>query len=138
LTYLPASVAAPEGVRITLTDAGKFKFTGPRIAVARAVSLLRPTIETLRSVSCPSDFSSERFERLRAGALRFAAERATETLAVGWTHNDLFRFAEPFARVDIQGAAWFIGDASVTAISTAAITIRTASGATQRIYRIKS
>jgi len=43
--------------------------------------------------------------------------------------------AEPFARVDLQGAAWFIGDATVTDVSTAAITLRTASGATQRFYR---
>ncbi len=41
----------------------------------------------------------------------------------------------PLLRVDLQGAAWFVGDATVTAVNGAAITLRTASGAVQRIYR---
>ena len=77
----------------------------------------------------------ERWEPLRQGAIRFAEEWADKALSLGWTHEELFAVAEPFARVDIQGAAWHVGDATVTAVTTDAITLRTASGATQRLYR---
>ena len=89
----------------------------------------------MRSRPCPEDFSSARFEGLRQGALRFAAEWGAEALRLGWRLDELFKIAEPFANVSLQGAAWFIGDATVTAVTAAAITLRTASGATQRIYR---
>ena len=96
---------------------------------------LAARIDALRSLACPTDFSPERFERMRQGAVRFAAEVAAEALRLGWTHDQLFAFAEPFARLDLQGAAWFIGDAIITGITADAITIRSATGATKRIYR---
>jgi hypothetical protein len=37
--------------------------------------------------------------------------------------------------VSLQGAAWFIGDSTVTAVTAEAITLRTEGGATQRAYR---
>ena len=43
--------------------------------------------------------------------------------------------AEPFARVDIQGAAWFIGGSNVAAVTADAITLRTENGSTLRLYR---
>lgn len=67
--------------------------------------------------------------------MRFAAEWFSEAIRLGWTPNELFATAEPFANVSLQGAAWFIGESTVTEISAAAITLCTASGATQRIYR---
>ena len=129
------SIAASEGVRVTLTETGRVKVAGPRNAVARVISGLRPVIETLRSHPCPADFPPERFERQRQGALQFAVEWAGEAVKAGWTHDELFALAEPFANLSRQGAAWFIGAATVTGVSAAAINIQTLSGETQRIYR---
>ena len=84
---------------------------------------------------CPEGFSPQRWELLRQGAVRFAAEWADRALSLGWTYDELFAVEEPFARVELQGAAWFIGDATVTAVTADAITLRSASGATQRLYR---
>jgi len=67
--------------------------------------------------------------------LRFAAGWAAEAVLVGWSLEELFAVVEPFSRVDLQGAAWFVGDSEVTAVSAAAITLRTVSGATLRIYK---
>lgn len=92
-------------------------------------------IEALRSQPCQGDLPPERFERLHKGAVRFAVEWGTEARRLGWGCDELFALAEPFARVDLQGAAWFVGDATVTGVTAAAITVRTPSGATQRIYR---
>jgi hypothetical protein len=89
----------------------------------------------LHSYPCPDGLSLERWEPLRQGAVRFAEEWAGNALSLGWTHEELFAIAGPFARVDLQGAAWFIGDATVTAMTADTITLRTVSGATQRIYR---
>jgi hypothetical protein len=127
--------SAVEGVQITLTDSGKFKITGPRHAVARVISDLRPTVEALRSRPCPDGTTPGRFERLRQAALRFAVEYAPEAVQLGWSLDELFAIAEPFARVDLQGAAWFIGDATVVEVTAAAITLRRSSGSTTRIYR---
>lgn len=98
-------------------------------------TVLAAYLDRLRSRPCSEDFSSERFERLRQGALRFAAEWGAEALRLGWSLDELFKIGEPFANVSLQGAAWFIGEAIVTGVSAAAIALRTASGATQRIYR---
>jgi hypothetical protein len=55
--------------------------------------------------------------------------------SLGWTFEDLFALREPFANFSIQGAAWFVGDSAVTAITSDTITLRTEGGAMQRIYR---
>ena len=56
-------------------------------------------------------------------------------MSLGWTFDELFALREPFANVSLQGAAWFVGDATVTAVTADAITLRTEGGATQRVYR---
>ena len=56
-------------------------------------------------------------------------------MSLGWTFEDLFALREPFANVSLQGAAWFMGNSTVTAVTADAITLRTEGGATQRIYR---
>jgi hypothetical protein len=84
---------------------------------------------------CPDGISPERWQRACEGAKRFADEWAKKAMRLGWTFDELFTLAEPFARADLQGAAWFIGDSAVVGISATAITLRTASGATQRVYR---
>lgn len=124
-----------EGVEITLTGSGKLKITGPRHAVARVISDLRPTVDALRSRLCPDCVTPDGFERLRQGALRFAVEYAPEAIQLGWSLSELFAIAEPFARVDLQGAAWFIDDVTVIDVTAAAITLRRSSGSTTRVYR---
>lgn len=91
--------------------------------------------ERLRAYPCPDDFSPSRWRRLQDGAARFAEEWGARALALGWTEAELFAFAEPFARVDLQGAAWFVGGSTVAAVTADAITLRTESGATLRCYR---
>jgi hypothetical protein len=127
--------SAVEGVKITLTNSGKLKIAGPRDVVARVVSDLRPSIQALRSRPCPDGATPDGFELLRQGALRFAVEYAPEAVRLGWSLDELFALSEPFARVDLRGAAWFIGDATVIDVTAAAITLRRSSGSTTRIYR---
>jgi hypothetical protein len=109
------------------------------IECLRRESALSPTlaarIELPRTIPCPADEPPERFERYRAGAIRFAEEWAAEALRAGWTEDELFALAEPFANLSLQGAAWFIGDSTVAAVTADTITLRTERGATQRIYR---
>ena len=85
---------------------------------------------SLRRTSRP-----ERWGRLREGALRFASDWAAEAIGLGWSLDELFATAEPFANSSLQGAAWFVGKSSVVGVSAAAVTLRTPGGATQRIYR---
>ena len=66
---------------------------------------------------------------------QFAQQWAAKAKSLGWTFDELFAFREPFANVSLQGAAWFVGDATVTAVTADAITLRADSGATQRAYR---
>lgn len=96
---------------------------------------LRARILEIQSAECPRDFLQERWFVVRAGVARFADEWADKAMALGWTLDDLFALAEPFANVSLQGAAWFVGDKTVTAVTADAITLRTESGATQRVYR---
>jgi hypothetical protein len=56
-------------------------------------------------------------------------------MGLGWAFDELFALAGPFANVSLQGAAWFIGDSTVTAVTADAITLRTEGGAAQRVYR---
>lgn len=77
----------------------------------------------------------ERWERSREGALNFAGQWSSEADRLGWSFDELFAVAEPFARVDLQGAAWFIDDAIVIDVTAAAITLRRSSGSITRIYR---
>jgi hypothetical protein len=41
--------------------------------------------------------------------------------SLGWTFDELFALAEPFANPSLQGAAWFVGDSTVTVITGDAI-----------------
>jgi hypothetical protein len=91
--------------------------------------------DRLRAYPCPDGFSPARWRCLQDGAVGFAEEWGARALALGWTEAELFAFAEPFSRVDIQGASWFIGDSNVAAVTADAITLRTESGSTLRLYR---
>ena len=56
-------------------------------------------------------------------------------MSLGWTFGELFDLVEPFANVSLQGAAWFMGESTVTAVIADTITLRIGGGAIQRIYR---
>ena len=58
-----------------------------------------------------------------------------KAVALGWTHDGLFTLRDPFANLSLQGAAWFVGDKTITAVTADAITLRSAGGSTTRIYR---
>jgi hypothetical protein len=87
------------------------------------------------SQRCPEPESHERWACACGGIEQFAQQWAAKAKNLGWTFDELFALHEPFANVSLRGAAWFIGDSSVTAVTADAITLRTDSGATQRAYR---
>jgi hypothetical protein len=89
----------------------------------------------LFSRPCPDGVRVEWWARACRGAQRFAQQWADQAMHLGWTFDELFVFCEPFANVSRQGGAWFVGDSTVTAVTGDAITLRTTSGATTRIYR---
>lgn len=66
---------------------------------------------------------------------QFAQQWSAKARSLGWTFDELFALREPRANVSLQGAAWFVGDSTVTAVTADAITLRTQGGATQRVYR---
>jgi hypothetical protein len=83
----------------------------------------------------PDDTSIERWECACRGVEEFARGWAAHAMSLGWTFDELFALADPFANVSLQGAAWFIGDSTVVAVTADAITLRTEGEATQRICR---
>jgi hypothetical protein len=84
---------------------------------------------------CPEHTPIERWARARRGVEQFAQQWAAKAMGLGWTFEELFALSEPFANLSRQGAAWFVGHSTVTAVTVDAITLRTERGATQRIYR---
>jgi hypothetical protein len=135
-----ASVASPDNVvekwawPAVSSGTGRTGEAAPRAFSDREPGL-PATIDRLRSLPCPKDYSPERWERNRDGALRFASESAAEAVHLGWSLDELFAIAEPFANVSLQGAAWFVGESTVIDVTAAAITLRRSSGSTTRIYR---
>ena len=65
------------------------------------------------------------------GVQQFARVWAANAMSLGWAFDELFAFAEPFANVSLQGAAWFVGGSTVTAVTADTITLRTERGATR-------
>jgi hypothetical protein len=92
-------------------------------------------LRRLLSRQCSEDVPAEHWACVCRGVKQFAQGWAAKAISLGWTFDELFAFVEPFANVSLQGAAWFVGDSTVTAVTTDAITLRTEGGATQRIYR---
>jgi|HubBroStandDraft_1064217.scaffolds.fasta_scaffold212801_2 hypothetical protein len=95
----------------------------------------RERVAQLLSRPCPDAVRMEWWTRGCRGAERFAQQWADQAMRLGWTFDELFAFAGPFADVSRQGAAWFVGDSSVTAVTADAITLRRTSGSVTRIYR---
>jgi hypothetical protein len=102
---------------------------------ALATSAVSDRIGELISRPCPNGFAPERWAVLCNGAERFAQEWAAKATSLGWTFEELFALRDPFVNGSLQGAAWFIGDSTVTAVTADAITLRTEGGTTLRSYR---
>jgi hypothetical protein len=83
----------------------------------------------------PDGLAPQRWALLCNGVEYFAKQWAAKAVLLGWSFNELFALAEPFANLSLQGAAWFTGESTVTAVTADAITLRTEGGAIQRIYR---
>ena len=130
-------LADPEAQRGTAGTEGDALHcpSGTSLSAVPVGQLPAEAAERIRALACPADFSCTRWQILQNGAARFAEEWGERALALGWTSDELFAFAEPFARVDLQGACWFVGDATVAAPTADAVTLRRASGATLKIYR---
>jgi hypothetical protein len=92
-------------------------------------------IDRLVRLPCPEAESAERWACACRAVGHFGQQWAAKAKSLGWTFDELFAFAEPFANVSPQGAAWFVGGSNITAVTADAITLRTPGGATQRIYR---
>jgi hypothetical protein len=60
---------------------------------------------------------------------------ADEALRLGWPRDELYAVPPLWSRVDLCGAGLLIGDREVTGVTSSAIQIKTASGATQSFYR---
>jgi len=92
-------------------------------------------IDRLLSRPCPDAVSAKDWACACRGVEQFARGWAAKAMALGWTFEELFALRDPFANGSLQGAAWFVGDKTVTAVTADAITLRSASGSTTRVYR---
>jgi hypothetical protein len=154
-----------DGVQVGLSSNGRLKASGPRAALDRWLPELKarrpdieaalapaadgapvespparddslpPNLRKLISGASPEGFPPQRWTVLCNGVEQFARQWAAKSLSLGWTFDELFALREPFANVSLQGAAWYIGDSTVTAVTADSITLRTQGGATQRAYR---
>jgi hypothetical protein len=104
-------------------------------APLRPQVLNRHFANEVASRACPPDMASDRFERARLGAQRFAMNWAEIAISKGWAFDELFNCPEPFTNLSAMGAAWCVDDAVVLAVETDAILIKTPVGSRQRIYR---
>ena len=108
---------------------------GPSLSTVPVGQSSYSTAGRIHATSCPDGFAPSRWRPIQEGAAHFAEEWGACALALGWSEAELFALVEPFARIDLQGAAWFIGADKVTAVTADAITLRTVTGAALRIYR---
>jgi hypothetical protein len=95
----------------------------------------RERLREVLSIPCPEDMPTERWACACRGVEQFGRGWAAIAKRLGWTFEELFGLTEPFANISLQGAAWFVGDSTVTAVTVDAITLRTERGAAHRIYR---
>jgi hypothetical protein len=128
-----AHVSRDEGATIAALPQGEPKQSG--VAGVAASPAWRFRLHELPTAPCPHGFPPQRWPVMRDGAERFAQQWGGKAMGLGWAFGELFDLAEPFANVSLQGAAWFVGESTVTAITADAITLRTEGGATQRIHR---
>jgi hypothetical protein len=118
-----------------LADPTQNKREGAEPALLFAPDSWSERLYEVLSRPCPDDTSIERWACACRGVQEFERGWAANARSLGWTFDELFALAEPFANVSLQGATWFVGDSTVTAVTGDTITLRTEGGATQRIYR---
>ena len=92
-------------------------------------------LRNLPNTPCPDGFDPQRWAILLDGTVGFARDWSVKAMSLGWSYDELFALREPFANASLQGAAWFIGDSTVTAVTADAITLRSESGSIFRAYR---
>jgi hypothetical protein len=142
-----------DGVGVELSTTGRMRAKGPSDALARWLPELKAKRAELEAVLRPVTSSEDWLERLLArprpdseplarwqahcaGVRRFVEDGwRQKAAALGWPHDELFALRDPFANGSLQGAVWFVGDKTVTAVTADAISLRSASGSTTRIYR---
>jgi hypothetical protein len=84
----------------------------------------------------PNDARDAQWEVAIRGLRAFLASgHADEAMRLGWPHDELFAVPPLWANVALSGAALLIADREVAEITSAAIRIKTASGATLSFYR---
>jgi hypothetical protein len=151
--------ALGDGVGVELSTTGRMRAKGPSDALARWLPELRAKraaleamlrtvtveagggssedwLEALLARPRPDTEPMARWLAQCAGVRRFVEDGwRQKAVALGWTHDELFDLRDPFCNLSLQGAAWFVRDKTVTAVTADAITLRSASGSTTRIYR---
>jgi hypothetical protein len=115
----------PERAAIMEADGGVCRYWAERLA---ALHPDRP----------PPGVSPRRWGDALDAALRLVERWGPQLAAFNWTECDLFGAlpAAPAHAIDCQGAAWLLhGTHRVVAVTPDALTVRTPSGAVQRIRR---
>jgi hypothetical protein len=107
----------------------------PAIGVQTSENEWSEAIDRLLSRPCPDAVSAKDWACACRGVEQFARGWAAKAIALGWTFEELFALRDPFANGSLQGAGWFVGDKTVTAVTADAITLRSTSGSTTRVYR---
>jgi hypothetical protein len=92
-------------------------------------------VDRIVSSPCPEGIAPQRWTVICRGVEKFAWEWAERAMALGWDFAELFDLQDPFVNTSLQGASWFVGASTVTAVTADAITLRNNGGATSRIYR---
>jgi hypothetical protein len=128
------AAAAPPADIVALINARKAEvsaFLNPE-AVQRRLHAETDVLQAER----PPDVSDDRWETALTGLRAFiAAGHGDEALRLGWQRDELYRVPQLWSQIHICGCALLIGDREVTGITSSAIQIKTASGATQSFYR---
>ena len=83
------------------------------------------------------DFTEEDWQTLIDDAGRFMDQWAVQVASMGWSVGEVFgvNYDKPDARIDLKGLVLCIGGHEVIAVSADTVTIQTASGARQRMFR---
>jgi len=142
------AAAETAGVRITLDDDGLILEADPLpsdiVALLKTVKpdLLRVLAgrEAARAASeagPPLDCPPRRWAEAQDGLQRFIRDGwGDQATLLGWTAAELYRAPPVWARVDLTGAAFMIGDRRVVAVTGTSIAIETLSGSRLKFRRI--
>jgi hypothetical protein len=84
----------------------------------------------------PDDAADAQWDAAMRGLSAFLRDgHAAEAERLGWPPDELYRLPELWSQIHLAGCALLIGDREVVEITSAAIRIKTASGAPLAFYR---